>query len=487
MEFSPPGSFTPVAGYRSGGPHALKPGEWTDDTSMALALADSIAEVGWDLNDQARRYLAWFRDGRYSVNGRCFDIGNQTRRALGIFERTGNALTSGDRDESSSGNGSIMRLAPLVLAFAHWYPERADALLRRAEESSLATHPSPICRSACRYLALLLAALAHGVPREEALSPGWPLLELAGPLHPAVQEVAEGSFRLKEPPTICGSGYVVASLEAALWAFAGADDFRAAVLRAVNLGDDADTTGAVCGQLAGACWGEAGIPAEWRSGLARRDLLEKAWHRLMTRPNDAPPPRPPESSDPLDAALPERCYWIRRGAVLGGCYPGAVDETERDRKIDHLLAAGVRTFLNLTQPDEIYRGRTLADYEAAVYRLAAERGAEVRCLRFPVEDLCAPELEEMEAILAAIRQATGAGLVYVHCLGGVGRTGTVAACWLLSEGEATHANVVEQLTELRRMDRHRGQLDAPATPAQRRFVQRWAERLRAGGPGRAGP
>ena len=85
VEFSSPGSFAPVTGYRSGGPHGLKAGEWTDDTSMALALADSMASVGWDLNDQARRYVEWWQTGKYSVNGRCFDIGITTRGALSQF------------------------------------------------------------------------------------------------------------------------------------------------------------------------------------------------------------------------------------------------------------------------------------------------------------------------------------------------------------------------------------------------------------------
>src|SRR5688500_10055218 len=80
--------------FRGGGPHGLSAGEWTDDTSMALALADSIASAGWDLNDQARRYLDWYETGRYSVTGRCFDIGNQTRGALSTFKRTGDALAS---------------------------------------------------------------------------------------------------------------------------------------------------------------------------------------------------------------------------------------------------------------------------------------------------------------------------------------------------------------------------------------------------------
>jgi ADP-ribosyl-[dinitrogen reductase] hydrolase len=85
VEFMSPGTFKPVTGYRGGGPHGLGPGEWTDDTSMALALADSIAKVGWDLNDQADRYIRWWRKGDYSVNGRCFDIGIATRGAPGLL------------------------------------------------------------------------------------------------------------------------------------------------------------------------------------------------------------------------------------------------------------------------------------------------------------------------------------------------------------------------------------------------------------------
>src|SRR3954469_13669829 len=108
VEFRSPGTFAPVAGYQAGGPHRLNAGEWTDDTSMALALADSIAHAGWDLDDQARRYCEWRRTGKYSVNGRCFDIGIQTSAALTRFETIGNARTSGSTSERASGNGSIM-------------------------------------------------------------------------------------------------------------------------------------------------------------------------------------------------------------------------------------------------------------------------------------------------------------------------------------------------------------------------------------------
>ena len=215
VEFSSPGRFAPVTGYRSGGPHSLKAGEWTDDTSMALALADSMAKAGSVLNDQARRYVEWWKTGRYSVNGRCFDIGITTKSALSRFVARGNALASGDASERASGNGSIMRLAPVPVGHADLYPDHIGELSRLADESSLPTHASEQCRSACRYLATVLAALVRGEDRDSVLSPDWKALQLLNdnkPLHPLIQEVAQGSFRQKQPPAIEGSGWVVKSL-----------------------------------------------------------------------------------------------------------------------------------------------------------------------------------------------------------------------------------------------------------------------------------
>lgn len=289
VEFRRPGSFLPVTGYRNGGPHGLEAGEWTDDTSMALAMADSIASVGWNLNDQAERYVRWWKTGKYSVNGHCFDIGITTRSALATYSATKDASTSGIPSEEASGNGSIMRLAPVPIRYAHLFPEQTGELARLAAESSLPTHASDQCVSACRYLATILAALIHGEERELVLSPDWrPLQQLnqARPLNPLIHEVASGSFRDKQPPAIQGSGWVVKSLEASLWAFHSADSFEEAVLKAVNLGDDADTTGAICGQLAGAYWGESKIPEPWRSGLARRDLLENALAGILADPSE---------------------------------------------------------------------------------------------------------------------------------------------------------------------------------------------------------
>ena len=177
----------------------------------------------------------------------------------------------------ASGTGSFMRLARVAARDVSQLPANLDALSIFAAEYSLPPHARPPCHSACRYLTLIQCGLIHGIDRDEVLSPEWKSLNqlrAIDPLHHEVDDVARGSFRRRQPPEITGSGYVVKSLEAALWAFHTADNFEEAVLRAVNLGDDADTTGAVCGQIAGAFWGEEGIPSAWRLGLARHDVID---------------------------------------------------------------------------------------------------------------------------------------------------------------------------------------------------------------------
>ncbi|QDU80695.1 ADP-ribosyl-[dinitrogen reductase] glycohydrolase [Polystyrenella longa] len=284
VEFKSPGTFPPVTGYRDGGPHGLGPGEWTDDTSMALALAESMIEVGWDLDDQAKRYVDWWKNGRYSVNDRCFDIGITVSQALRRYQQSGDASTSGSTDDMASGNGSIMRFAPVAVRYFSLLTTDTRHLMQLAEESSRPTHGSEQCLSACRYFCLILSGLIQGISREEVLSSDWVVLkeEAARKLfHPAVTAVIEGSYLHKQPPEIRGTGYVVQSIEAALWAFWTTDNFPDAVLAAINLGDDADTTGAVCGQLAGAYYGESGIPNEWKSRLAQFEMLDVPLQKLI--------------------------------------------------------------------------------------------------------------------------------------------------------------------------------------------------------------
>jgi ADP-ribosylglycohydrolase len=273
LEFRRPGSFTPIADMVGGGPFALEPGQWTDDTSMALCLAESLIESGrFDPQDQLGRYVDWYRNGHLASTGECFDIGNTIRGALTRFEQSGESYP-GSTDPHSAGNGSIMRLAPVPMRYA------SDPVLaiERAADSSRTTHGAATAVDACRYLSGLVVGALGGASKREVLSDRYcPALGYWADhsLVPEIDEIAAGSFKLREPPEIVGSGYVVKSLEAALWALHRGRDFREGCLLAVNLGDDADTTAAVYGQLAGALWGASAIPDEWLDKLTLRDRIE---------------------------------------------------------------------------------------------------------------------------------------------------------------------------------------------------------------------
>jgi ADP-ribosyl-[dinitrogen reductase] hydrolase len=280
LEFKGPGTFTPIEDMVGGGPFRLRAGAWTDDTSMALCLAESLIECGgFDPIDQLRRYVRWHREGHHSSTSRCFDIGMTVRDALGRFEETGEPWC-GSTHPQSAGNGSVMRLAPVPLYFAS-DPKLAVA---RAADSSRTTHGAPEAVDACRYFAGLIIGALQGRLKRELLAPAFePVAGMwrAEPLAPAIAEIAAGSFHLREPPQIAGTGYVVRSLEAALWAFAKTSIFEEGALLAVNLGDDADTTGAVYGQLAGTFYGVEAIPERWRERLVARDTLERLADGLL--------------------------------------------------------------------------------------------------------------------------------------------------------------------------------------------------------------
>lgn len=272
VEFSSRGSFTPVTDMTGGGPFRLKPGEWTDDTSMALCLAESLVECGgFNPRDQMERYCRWWRDGHLSSNGRCFDIGITVSGALRRFETTGEPF-AGSTTPNTAGNGSIMRLAPVPM-FASG--SRADAI-HLSRESSRTTHGADECLDACHVLGALLHQLINGASKEEALN--GLRSEVIG--SPSIRAIIDGSYLERDEADVRATGYVVHTLEAALWSFARTTNFRDAVLMAVNLGDDADTTGAVCGQIAGAFYGEDGIPSRWLELLVQRELIKDLALRL---------------------------------------------------------------------------------------------------------------------------------------------------------------------------------------------------------------
>lgn len=265
LEFKPRGSFDPIEDMIGGGPFNLLPGEWTDDTSMALCLAESLLyKKGFDATDQMNRYCNWYHHGYMSCTNECFDIGCTVSTALNRYLQTNNPF-SGSVDINSSGNGSLMRLAPIAMV----YRSSPIKLLSFAEDSSRTTHASSECVDSCRYLASLLVAAYSSVNKDEIFNISFK------PSTPKVASIASGAWKNKNYNELKGSGYVIQSLEAAIWCFYHSTDFKDAILLSANLGDDADTTAAICGQLAGAYYGLESIPAEWRARLAWSEKLHQ--------------------------------------------------------------------------------------------------------------------------------------------------------------------------------------------------------------------
>lgn len=418
LEFMRPGSFTPITDMVGGGPFGLPAGAWTDDTSLALCLAESILDTGeLDLADQLRRYVRWWKTGYLSSNGRCFDIGVTTSRQLTRFQQTGDKIDPNLNQEEAA-NGSLMRLAPVAI---RWHADIAEAA-ERAAESSRSTHAADRPVDACRVLGAMTAALISGTPADEVLAPDfWQW----GALHPEIDAVARGSWRTKEPPEIKGTGYCVAALEAALWAVGGAADFAEAVLRAANLGDDADTTAAIAGQLAGARWGVNGIPQAWRDKLVlSARITELAYGLYAAGGGDASrDPRWPHDAD-LHA------WWVDPGEVLAGEYPAMRNDAFHSAgKVNLLVDAGVRTFIDFTTPND-----PLDPYAPTIEAAAEARNLDLRHLSVKIPDLGVLPDAEYDTILGLISEHRTRGVVYIHCWGGVGRTGTVVGCMLADRG-----------------------------------------------------
>lgn len=273
LEFERPGNFTPITDMVGGGPFGLKAGQWTDDTSMALCLASSLIEKkAFSTFDQMDRYYNWMTKGYMSSEpGICVDIGITTRQALLLFKESGQPIC-GSSDRQTAGNGSLMRLAPVPMYFRRYI----DKAMHKAAISSKTTHGAAQAVDACRYFTLLLINAFNGQSKTSLLD------DLSSghhwndhPLDHEVREIVQGSYKYKNPSEIVSSGYVVHTLEAALWAFYHTNSFEEGALKVVNLGNDADTVGAVYGQLAGAYYGKCGIPEKWLNKLYMKTEIEQ--------------------------------------------------------------------------------------------------------------------------------------------------------------------------------------------------------------------
>lgn len=272
VEFRKRGSFPLVTDMMGGGIFNLKKGQWTDDTSMALCLAHSLVESkDFDAIDQMQRYCKWKDEGYLSSTGECFDIGIATNKALLNFKKTGEPF-SGDTNPAKAGNGCIMRLAPVPM----FYYSNRELAIEMSGESARTTHGALECIEASQLFgAMLFQALAGASKNDILVNHG-----LASLTSEKLQLIAHGMYIDKPESEIKGTGYVAESLEAALWCFQQTDSFEEAILKATNLGDDADTTAAICGQIAGAYYGESGIPKHWLNQLHMKNQIGELAEKL---------------------------------------------------------------------------------------------------------------------------------------------------------------------------------------------------------------
>jgi ADP-ribosyl-[dinitrogen reductase] hydrolase len=271
LEFTSRDSGKRLADMEGGGPFRLEPGQWTDDTSMAIALADSLVSCrGLDEQDLMTKFVSWWKEGAYSSTGSCFDVGMTVSGALRRFQQNGNPI-AGSTDPMSAGNGSLMRLSPVAIRYWRDPDARRDAAARQ----SRTTHGAAEAVDACVLYADMIADAIAGQPRSEVLN------GRSGDWSGAIADIADGSWRGKPRHAVKSSGYVAHSLEAALWCVGRTGSFEESVLLAGNLGGDADTVAAITGQLAGALYGHSGIPERWLEKLHDHEMIESMATKLF--------------------------------------------------------------------------------------------------------------------------------------------------------------------------------------------------------------
>ncbi|MBA7852708.1 ADP-ribosylglycohydrolase family protein [Enterobacter cloacae] len=252
-----------VSDMQGGGPFILNAGEWTDDTSMALCVAETYLAENRMNTDTLRKFLLrWYQTGENSSNGRCFDIGNTTRFALEQYLHVGPSWY-GNTEKHTAGNAGLVRQAPVSI----FRRKSLRAIYFESQAQSRATHGAVESIDACQFLGLILHHLINGHQKEEAFSPH------VFPLCARVMIINAGEYKHKARHQIRSSGYVIDTLEAAMWAVWNTDNFRDAILLATNLADDADSVAATAGQLAGALYGYSEIPQDWKDKLVQHERI----------------------------------------------------------------------------------------------------------------------------------------------------------------------------------------------------------------------
>ena len=277
-QYRRPGRFAPVGDMLGGGPFDLARGAWSDDTAMALCLAESLLESnGFDVRDQVERYQRWQSQGHLAATGQCVGITAGTARALALAQWRRQPF-SGSHDPQAQDPEVLSRIAPVVMYFFAHQP----VAIEQAAESARTTCQVPAVLAACRRLAEALHAALAGQPREVILAQA-PTVLAQTAAQTGTRRATGRRSRARRPTFAGGGGTAPAALAAAFDCFAITSNFRDAVLAAANLGGHSDVVGAVCGALAGAHYTASAIPALWRNSLMKQELIEGFADRLLTR------------------------------------------------------------------------------------------------------------------------------------------------------------------------------------------------------------
>lgn len=272
----------PVTGMRAYGTHHQPAGTWSDDTTMTLCALESLTK-GVDFDDMMGRFCRWVDEGYMTPYGKLFDIGRTTLHALRLYAQGTPALQSGGTEEHDNGNGSLMRVLPAVFYLRRTYGlscmEKPEALALVHDLSRL-THGHPISLIACGLYCMMANALMNGAPLAQAIdrAASWgeqqyQNAEAFREFWPLFQFVSSEKLAAMEEKEIKSGGYVVDTFQASLWCLMTTNSYADCVLKAVNLGSDTDTVGAVAGSLAGILYGVESIPAEWLEVLAKKEEI----------------------------------------------------------------------------------------------------------------------------------------------------------------------------------------------------------------------
>ncbi len=379
----------------------------------------------------------------------------------------------------SKGCGGVMRMAPVGFFDIDCFQTGC--------ELAMITHGHPSGYLASGYLAHLIHELMAGSSLPDAIASATEALKQR-PFHEEVLQAVERAVRLAESEAATaevvgkmGEGWVAEeALAISLFCALKAESFAHGIRLAVNHGGDSDSTGAITGNILGAMWGVGAIPEEFLRDLEMKDVIEQMARDTVCSVCDGATlagmaqPSAAEFPAELQPTPFPRSYWVSPGQLLAGFYPGDKDPVEARKKLNAMLDVGIRIIVNLMEEDETdSSGNPFARYDGQFGILASERGLKVICIRTPIEDCDVTSKKFMSEILDHIDRSIAAHLpVYVHCWGGLGRTGTVVGCWLSRHGIAQGEAALEQIKHLR-CNEAKADSPSPQTRAQCEFVRDW--------------